>query len=288
MTVIEREVDLITRHSGTNFSISFAMLPRPKRDAIHTVYAFCRCTDDIVDEGGDHASRSAMLARWTDELERGFQGRSQHALLNQLSVIAKKFNIPATHFFELIRGMQMDLECARYRTFDELYEYCYRVASTVGLMCSEIFGYTKESTRLYAVNLGIALQLTNIVRDVRSDARRGRIYIPAEDFERFGYSEEELLACVYNPAFVRLMQYETGRAREYYLRARALLAPEDHRAFFAARIMDRIYFRILAKIERKNYAVFDRKISISRFSKLAIALNEYFSPPPLISTVQNA
>lgn len=282
------EADFIARRSRTNFAISFAMLPRPKRTAINTVYAFCRCTDDIVDEGGDHETKTAMLARWTAELERGFQGSSEHALLNQLSIIAKKFNIPAAHFFELIRGMQMDLERTRYRTFDELHEYCYRVASTVGLMCSEIFGYTKESTRQYAVDLGIALQLTNIVRDVRSDARRGRIYIPAEDFERFGYSEEELLACAYNPAFVQLMRFETGRAREYYLRARACLAPEDHRAFFAARIMDRIYFRILDKIERKNYAVFDRKISISRISKLAIALNEYFSPPPLIATAQNA
>lgn len=278
---------LITRNSRSNFLLSFSLLPPPKRDAIHTVYAFCRCTDDIVDEGEDHASQTAMLRRWTQELEKGFRGESEYALLNKLSAIAERFNIPAVHFFELIHGMQMDLDKSRYETFDELYEYCYRVASTVGLMCSEIFGYTRDSTREYAVNLGIALQLTNIVRDVRGDARRGRIYIPREDFERFGYSEEQLLGSVYNEAFVRLMRFETGRAREYYVKARSLLALEDHKAFIAARIMDRIYFHILEKIERKQYAVFEREISISKFSKLMLALREYWSRPPLRYAAQS-
>jgi 15-cis-phytoene synthase len=272
---------LITRNSRSNFLMSFSMLPPPKRDAIHTVYAFCRCTDDIVDEGDDQAKQSAMLRRWTQELENGFRGESEYALLNRLSVIADRFNIPAVHFFELIRGMQMDLEKSRYDSFDDLYQYCYRVASTVGLMCSEIFGYKRESTRDYAINLGIALQLTNIVRDVRSDARRGRIYIPREDFERFGYSEEQLLTFVYNEAFIRLMRFETARAREYYVKARGLLALEDHKAFVAARIMDSIYYHILNKIEKKQYAVFGKEISISKFSKLMLALREYWSRPAL-------
>jgi 15-cis-phytoene synthase len=278
---------LITRNSRSNFLMSFSMLPPPKRDAIHTVYAFCRCTDDIVDEGDDHAEQSAMLRRWTQELENGFRGESEYALLNKLSVIAARFNIPAAHFFDLIRGMQMDLDKSRYDSFDELYEYCYRVASTVGLMCSEIFGYTKESTRDYAVNLGIALQLTNIVRDVRSDARRGRIYIPREDFVRFGYTEEQLLESVYNEAFVQLMRFETARAKEYYVRARSLLALEDHKAFIAARIMDSIYYHILEKIEKKQYAVFQEEISISKFSKLLLALREYWSRPALRYAAQS-
>ena len=273
--------DLITKQSKTNFMISFSMLPESKRDAIHTVYAFCRCTDDIVDEGGDVASKSAMLSRWTSELERGFRGESSFPLLNKLSIIATRFNIPATHFFDLIRGMRMDLEKTRYQTFEELAEYCYRVASSVGLMCSEIFGYRNTRTLQYAIDLGIALQLTNIVRDVRSDAQLGRIYIPREDFEQFGYTEEELLASVYNQAFVRLMRFEAARAREYYCKARRSLAAEDHRAFAAARIMDRIYSRILDKIERKHYAVFEGKISISKISKLFIAFREYFSSPTL-------
>ncbi len=271
----------ITRKSKTNFMMSFAMLPEEKRDAIHTVYAFCRCTDDIVDDEGDKATKSARLQRWTEELERGFRNESEHPLLNKLNTIAVRFNIPAVHFFDLIRGMTMDLEKNRYATFDELYEYCYHVASTVGLMCSEIFGYKNEKTRAYAVDLGIAMQLTNIVRDVKDDALIGRVYIPLEDFERFGYSTEQLLGSEYNEAFVRLMRFETQRARTYYARARASLAEEDHGAFFAARIMDRIYSRILDKIERKNFALFGERISISSFSKFRIATSEYFSRTPL-------
>lgn len=271
----------ITRRSKTNFMVSFAMLPEEKRDAIHTVYAFCRCTDDIVDEEGDRDSKEQRLHRWTLELEKGLRNESTHPLLNKLSVIADRFNIPAVHFFDLIRGMRMDLEKARYETFDELYEYCYNVASTVGLMCSEIFGYTGETTRQYAIDLGIALQLTNIVRDVKSDAQIGRIYLPGEDFAQFDYSYDDLLSSTYNENFVRMMRFETRRAREYYAKARTSLAHEDHAAFFAARIMDRIYYRILDKIERKQFALFDERISISSFSKFRIATAEYFSRAPL-------
>ncbi|MBN1447171.1 MAG: presqualene diphosphate synthase HpnD [Bacteroidetes bacterium] len=271
----------ITRKSKTNFMMSFAMLPEHKRDAIHTVYAFCRCTDDIVDDEGDAETKSTRLQRWTDELEKGLRNESAHPLLNRLSVIADRFHIPAVHFFDLIRGMRMDLEKTRYATFDELYEYCYNVASTVGLMCSEIFGYTHQETRQYAIDLGIALQLTNIVRDVKADAAIGRIYIPKEDFDRFGYSYDELLGHRYNERFVDLMRFQTQRARSYYGRARASLAHEDHAAFFAARIMDRIYFRILDKIEKKEFALFDERISISGFSKFRIAVAEYFSRTPV-------
>lgn len=271
----------ITRKSKTNFMVSFAMLPEEKRDAIHTVYAFCRCTDDIVDEDGDPDGKSARLQRWGEELEKGLRNESSHPLLNRLNVIATRFNIPAVHFFDLIRGMRMDLERTRYETFDELYDYCYNVASTVGLMCSEIFGYKHEQTREYAVNLGVALQLTNIVRDVKTDADIGRIYLPREDFERFGYSYDELLASVYNEQFIRMMRFETNRARRYYQHARHSLAHEDHAAFFAARIMDRIYYRILQKIERKQFALFDKRISISPLSKFRLAVTEYFSNTPI-------
>ncbi|MBR9974463.1 MAG: squalene/phytoene synthase family protein [Bacteroidetes bacterium] len=271
----------ITRKSKTNFMVSFAMLPEEKRDAIHTVYAFCRCTDDIVDEEGDDASKSATLMHWAEELEKGLRNQSSFPLLNRLSVITRRFNIPAVHFHDLINGMRMDLERTRYETFDELYEYCYNVASTVGLMCSEIFGYTNERTRQYAVDLGIALQLTNIVRDVKADAAIGRIYLPKEDFERFGYSYNELLHSTYNEGFIRMMRFQTARAREFYQLARASLAYEDHAAFFAARIMDRIYYRILQKIEQKHFALFDEPISISTFSKFRLATVEYFSRAPV-------
>jgi phytoene synthase len=270
----------ITKKSKTNFMVSFAMLPEEKRDAIHTVYAFCRCTDDIVDEAGDADSKRARLTRWREELEKGLRNESEHALLNKLNVIARRFGIPVEHFFDLIHGMSMDLDRNRYATFEELHGYCYHVASTVGLMCSEIFGYRNPQTRQYAIDLGIALQLTNIVRDVKADADIGRVYIPLEDFERFGYTPEQLLRSEYNEAFVQLMRFETQRAREYYSRARLSLAPEDHAAFFAARIMDRIYYRILDAIERRNFALFHERISISSFEKIRIAVTEYFSRAP--------
>lgn len=272
-----QNADIITKQSKTSFYYSFSMLPKHKRNAIHTVYAFCRCTDDIVDEGDDEEVKTARLGRWAVELEKGFCNESSYPLLNQLSVIAQKFHIPVEHFFELIRGMEMDLHKNRYQTFNELVEYCYKVASTVGLMCSEIFGYKNERTKEYAVNLGIALQLTNIVRDVRSDAERGRIYLPREDFERFHYEEEQLLRNEYTPAFQSLMKFECDRARNYFTKARGYLAEEDHVAFFAARIMDKIYFRVLDRIEEKNFNVFHKKISISTPSKLWIVLKEFTS-----------
>jgi phytoene synthase len=271
----------ITRKSKTNFMLSFAMLPEEKREAIHTVYAFCRYTDDIVDEGGTSDERSAHLQSWKMELERGFRGESTHPLLNKLHTIATRFNIPAQHFFDLVRGMRMDLEKDRYATFDELYTYCYHVASTVGLMCSEIFGYKNIRTRQYAIDLGIALQLTNIVRDVREDAANGRVYIPLEDFDRFGYAPDQLLRLEYNEEFVRMMRFQVERAKTYYSRARVSLAEEDHGAFFAARIMDKIYFRILEKIERNNFPVLDTRVSLTGFEKFRIAAAEYFSRAPL-------
>jgi 15-cis-phytoene synthase len=167
----------------------------------------------------------------------------------------------------------MDLTTNRYRTFDELYVYCYRVASTVGLMCAEIFSYSHENTRKYAENLGIALQLTNIIRDVKSDLYRDRIYIPLEDLERFSYTEEDLRNQVYDDRFVSLMRYQAERARHYYAEANRYLALEDRKHFFAARIMERIYFNILRKIERKNYNVFGKKMRLNRLHQMAIAVN---------------
>jgi phytoene synthase len=263
---------VITKQSNTNFYFSFTLLPKPQREAIHTVYAFCRCTDDIVDEGTDVEQQAAILTRWRLELERSWQGYSQYPILNQLSQIAHKFKIPVEHFFELIKGMEMDLGRNRYETFDDLRLYCYRVASTVGLMCTEIFGYKNENSKLYAENLGIALQLTNILRDIKTDAKRGRIYLPREDLQRFGYSEEDLLAHRYTPDFVRLMEFECTRARHYYTVADSYLSAEDTPRFFAAKIMETIYLHLLDRIERSRYNVFEKKISISRLRKFAVAI----------------
>ncbi len=270
----------ITKQSNTSFYFSFSLLPKAQREAIHTVYAFCRCTDDIVDEGNDREQQALTLRRWRLELERSRSGNSQYTILNQLSVIATKFKIPVEHFFELIRGMEMDLEHSRYETFEDLRLYCYRVAATVGLMCTEIFGYKNENAKKYAEHLGIALQLTNIIRDVKADAKKGRIYLPLEDLRRFGYTTEDLFANRYSPEFVRLMAFEAARAREQYRLADSYLSQEDAPRFFAAQIMENIYSRILDRIERKRYNVFAKKISISRARKFLVALRIWLKHKP--------
>ena len=267
----------ITRSSRTNFYYSFSLLPRHKREALHAVYAFCRTTDDIVDEESNRERGLVLLRHWRMELGRALRGSSRYALLNQLSATARRFRIPIEHFYDLIRGMELDLTRTRYRTFEELREYCELVASSVGLMCRSIFGYRNESTREYAISLGIALQLTNILRDLKDDARRGRIYLPLEDLQRFGYSEEDLLACRYTQEFVALMRFECNRARSYFDAARDALRDEDKYYFFPARIMWSIYAHILCRIERRGYNVFERRVSISGLLKILIALRYWLS-----------
>jgi len=267
----------ITRSSNTSFYYSFSLLPKQKREAIHTVYAFCRYTDDIVDEERPERNKGVLLRRWRMELGRALRGDSTYPLLNQLNATARMFNIPVEHFYELIHGMELDLVKTRYQTFDELKEYCYLVASSVGLMCRKIFGYRNESSRDYAINLGIALQLTNILRDVADDARRGRIYIPLEDLERFGVREDDLLHLRYTPEFVELMRFECARASHYFDIARDALADEDKRFFFAARIMWSIYAHTLNRIAASGYNVFERRISISKLLKVLITFRYWLS-----------
>ncbi|MGB2868157.1 MAG: presqualene diphosphate synthase HpnD [Bacteroidota bacterium] len=261
-----------THNRQSNFYYSFLILPKPKREAIETIYAFCRYTDDIVDEGVDVREKYARLRTWTNELQLSLTGESRYPILNKLSTIIRKFNIPLHHFYDLIKGMEMDLTKQRYTTFDELREYCYRAASTVGLICAEVFGYTNENAKQYAINLGIALQLTNILRDLKTDARRGRIYLPSEDMDRFGYTETELLDCVYNERFVALMKFECSRAHEFFRKAKACLAEEDKPLFSAARTMGNIYYLLLLRIERAHYDVFTKRIRLSSPLKLLVAM----------------
>ena len=172
----------ISKKSKSSFYYAFNLLPEDKRDAMNTVYAFCRKTDDIVDENSDSTDlKYEKLRKWRIEFEKSFSGNSEFALLNKLGKTISNFNIPLDPFFELIKGMEMDLQKDRYKSFDDLQLYCYRVASTVGLMCIEIFGYKHPSTKQFAVDLGIALQMTNILRDIGKDAKNGRIYLPQED-----------------------------------------------------------------------------------------------------------
>ena len=261
----------IVKRSQSSFTYSFSFLPQEQKEALRTVYAFCRTTDDIVDNTDDAVSRLDRLNAWRRELEKSLTGTSQYPLLNQLHTIAVKFNIPVDHFYELLRGVEMDLRKDRYRTFDELKEYCYLVASTVGLMSLEIFGPRNSSTRQYAVNLGIALQLTNIIRDVGLDAKHGRIYIPQEDLTRFHYSEEALFASRYNESFVKLMEFEAARAEDYFNRAQQALPPEDRKAMFAAKIMERIYYHTLLRIRKKRFNIFDQSVRLPSGLQFLIA-----------------
>ncbi len=257
---------------GTSFYYSFSFLPKYQRDALKTVYAFCRTTDDIVDTGQDVNKKVELLHDWRSELEQALTGNSHFPILNQLSANAKRFNIPVVHFYELIKGVEMDLVKSRYGTFDELKEYCYLVASSVGLMSLEIFRPRCEKTRDYAVNLGIALQLTNILRDVGIDARYGRIYLPQEDLQRFGVAESDLIGHRYSPQFFSLMEFETSRAEEYYRRSKDLLPREDKRAMFAAKIMERIYYHTLMRIRESGYRVYEKPLYLPRITQLLIAL----------------
>jgi phytoene synthase len=267
----------ITRSSNTSFYYSFTLLPKQKREAIHAVYAFCRYTDDLVDETPDEQKSVVLLRKWRLELGRALKGTSSYAILNQLSATATRFKIPVHYFYDLIRGVEMDLSKKRYDTFAELKEYCYLVASTVGLMCREIFGYRTESTRDYAINLGIALQLTNILRDVRDDAAKGRIYLPREDLLRFGVTEEDILEGRHTPAFTELMKFECDRASAFFDDARAALKDEDKHYFFAARVMWSIYAHILQRIKRSGYRVLEERISIPTYLKVLITLRYWLS-----------
>jgi phytoene synthase len=212
------------------------------------------------------------LHKWRIELEKSIKGSSNYSLLNKLGTTISQFNIPLDPFFDLLKGMEMDLQTKRYLTFDDLRIYCYRVASTVGLMCIEIFGYKNKSTKDFAIDLGIALQLTNILRDVKKDSQAGRIYLPQEDLKRFNYSETDLMANVYNQNFKDLMKYESEIATRYFDNATHDLDLDDKPAMFAARAMQHIYFKLLEKIIDAEYNVYQKNIKVSNLEKVGISV----------------
>lgn len=279
----------ITKQSKSNFLYSFSLLPKEKNEAINTVYAFCRKTDDIVDNENESLEKKySRINEWRNEFEKALiSGDSKYSLLNNVNLIIKKFSIPVEPFFDLIQGMEMDLKKNRYNTFTELMDYCFNVASTVGLMSIEIFGYNNPRTKDFAINLGIALQLTNILRDIKTDAQHGRIYIPLEDLRRFNYSENDLLSFRYNDDFIKLMKHECERARYFYDEANRSLSKEDKGLMFAARIMEHIYFRVLKKIEKRNYNVFEKKVRVSNLKKIFITAGVYIKYKMLYSFDEN-
>jgi phytoene synthase len=257
----------ITRKSSSNFYYAFLLLPAERRRALHAVYAFCRYLDDIADDDVS-ADPAKLLGLWRAELARVYEGEPTRAISRALADSIRTFKIPRVHFEELINGIEMDLSQKRYATFVDLYPYCHRVASVVGLISIEIFGYRNPDAKVYAENLGIACQLTNILRDVSEDAARGRIYIPLEDLERFQVTEKEILAGIYSANFARLMAFEANRAREYYERAQRALPREDRATLLTAEAMRLIYGTLLERIVRSEYRVLDRRLSIPAVRKL--------------------
>ena len=264
-----------TTSTATNFYYSFVFLPAEKRRAIEAVYHFARRGDDITDGNLAREEAAKAVADYRGALDECFAGRGATPELVALAESIARFKIPRQPFDGLILGLEMDLAGTRYATFDELSLYCYRVASTIGLISIEIFGYRNPSAREYAVNLGKALQMVNILRDLESDARRGRLYLPAEDLERFGLRPAEILEGRYSDPFIELMQFECDRARGFFDQARTALAPEDRRSMISAEIMGAIYWRVLGRIRARRYNVFGERVRILRPLKFWTALSVY-------------
>jgi 15-cis-phytoene synthase len=263
----------LTRQSGTSFYYAFRILPARKRRAIFALYSFCRTVDDCVDEPDGEGE--AGLRRWTEEVRRCYDGKPSTELGRDLAEALFEFPIPRACFEDIVAGCRMDLTTKRYPTFADLRVYCERVASAVGLAAIEIFEYTDPRTRKYAVELGVALQLTNILRDVASDAARGRIYVPQADLARFGLTDDDLLAAAKGgpvpPAVPELLAFQAGRARAHYELARDLLPPADRRAMTPAEIMAAVYRALLEEIARRGYPLAER-VQLSRARKAWIAL----------------
>ena len=257
--------------SGSSFYYSFLFLPAPRRRAITELYAFCREVDDVVDETAEMQVAAAKLAWWRAEVANLYRGNPQHPVTRALRPFIEDYALSQEHLNEIIDGMEMDLTQTRYLDWAGLERYCHRVAGVVGLLAARIFGYRDARTLEYARDLGIAFQLTNIVRDVGEDARRGRIYLPQEDLARFGVQVSDVIKARATPAFAELMAFEVNRAREWYGRALAKLPARDRRAQRAGLAMAAIYQTLLEEIARDGYRVLDRRIALTPVRKLWIA-----------------
>ena len=258
----------------TSFSYSFLVLPDEQRRAIGLVWDFCRAVDDAVDEAVDRKTAETEVAHWRDEVARMFGADTPRTPQAQrLKPIVDAFRLTRTPFDDLVDGVEMDLWRSRYGTFDELIGYCRRVASAVGLICIEIFGCRDSRSRDYAFNLGLALQLTNIIRDIRVDLERDRIYLPQEDLARFGVTEEALRVGRVTSEVRQLLQFQCQRARQFFTAASQAMPPQESRKLVAAEIMGGIYYAILERVERRGYDVFTEVIRVPKSSRALIALS---------------
>ena len=256
----------ITRQSNSNLALAFISLGRERRRDITIFYAFCRVIDDIVDSSElSVADKQLRLAEWRNLLRAG--APDEPALARDMRALIDNYSLSSDMLEEIIAGVEMDLSISRYATFDELRVYCYRVASVVGLVSIEIFGYRNPDCKEYAAQLGLALQMTNIIRDVGKDFRAGRIYLPQEDLARFDYSETALQDRQYNEHFIRLMKFEATRAREFFGRATRLLPSEDRRSMVAAEIMSSVYRGLLRRMESDKFRVFEKEYRLNKLEK---------------------
>lgn len=266
----------ITRGSKSNLALAFIALPRGRRADMSVFYAFCRVVDDIADEPGDPRKKQASLDAWRRALGESFTG--EPALAAEVRTLIAKHSLPVTELREIIDGVEMDLHGTDYATWEALRVYCHRVASVVGLVSLRIFGCTDPRSRDYAESLGLALQLTNILRDVGQDlANEGRVYLPAEDLARFGVTRDDLAANRRDERFLALMDFEAERAHELYEQARRAIPAADRRALVAAQIMASIYRTLLVRMQRDRFRVFDRRYSLPKWRKAALIFREIVS-----------
>lgn len=257
--------------SGSSFYYSFMFLPPERRRAITALYAFCREVDDVVDECHDVSLAHTKLDWWRQEIARVFGGAPTHPVGHALQDVTGEFSLPQEQLLEIIDGMAMDLQQTRYLDFKGLQLYCYRVASVVGLLAAEIFGYTDRQTQKYAHDLGMAFQLTNIIRDVGEDARRGRIYLPIEDLQRFNVPANDILEARYSDNFRELMAFQTARAEQFYDQAFASLPAVDRKSQRPGLVMAAIYRTLLKEIARDGFLVLDRRTSLTPVRKVWLA-----------------
>jgi phytoene synthase len=257
--------------SGSSFYYSFLFLPPPRRRAITALYAFCREIDDVVDETTDISLARTQLAWWRTQVAACFEGTPEHPVCLALIPAIREFSLPREQLLEIIDGMEMDLDQSRYLDFKGLQLYCYRVASVVGLLAAQIFGSTQRETQKYAHDLGIAFQLTNIIRDVGEDARRGRIYLPVDELQRFNVRAADILNARYSDEFRQLMEFQIERARHYYEQAMAALPAVDRASQRPGLVMAAIYRTLLDEIERDGCRVLDRRIALTPVRKLWLA-----------------
>ncbi|MSQ11608.1 MAG: squalene synthase HpnD [Dehalococcoidia bacterium] len=262
----------VTRAAAKNFYYAFITLPKPQRQAIYAVYAFCRVCDDIADGPAPVEEKALRLADVREALSEAYQGKPRDTVFTALAHTVQAYSIPQRYLDEIVRGVEMDLTVRRYQTFEELRLYCYRVASCVGLVCTRIFGGSDPKLEPLATDLGLAMQLTNIMRDVKEDAAQGRIYIPLEEMERFGYTPDELGNGVLNPAFAGLMRFQAKRARGYFASGMRLVPLLPWRSRACPAVLAGLYACILDRIEAREYNVFQGRIRLSSREKLFLAL----------------